>query len=185
MMFFEPLELEELSFTIEKLVQVQTLALEDLILKDRLANISRFENLVGQSPPMLDLFGTIVDVAQTDATVLITGETGTGKELVARASTRKSRGFMRPSLPSTAGPLRNTSWKANSSAMKKAPSPTPNMRKKGRLEMADAGTLFLDEVGDMTLWPRSRCCGSLETHKFTRVGGDKEIARRRAGHRRH
>ena len=81
----KPFELEELSFTIEKLVQMQTLALENLILKDRLANIARFENLVGQSPPMLDLFETIVDVAQSDATVLITGETGTGKELVARA----------------------------------------------------------------------------------------------------
>ncbi|MGD0828192.1 MAG: response regulator, partial [Desulfobaccales bacterium] len=81
----KPFDLEELSLIIEKLVQVQTLAMENLILKDRVATISRFENLVGQSPPMLQLFETIVDVAQSDATVLLTGETGTGKELVARS----------------------------------------------------------------------------------------------------
>ena len=81
----KPFELEELSLTIEKLVQMQTLAMENLILKDRVATFTRFENLVGQSPPMLKLFETIVEVAKSDATVLITGESGTGKELVAQS----------------------------------------------------------------------------------------------------
>jgi DNA-binding NtrC family response regulator len=78
----KPFDLEALSLTIEKLLQVQTLALENLILKERGATITRFENLVGQSPAMLKLFETMVDVAQTDRTALITGETGTGKELM-------------------------------------------------------------------------------------------------------
>ena len=127
----KPFDLEELSLTIEKLVQMQTLAMENLILKDRVATISRFENLVGQSPPMLKLFETIVDVAQSDATVLITGETGTGKELVARAIHAKSpRVVTVLLLPSTVGPSLNISWRANSSAMRKELSPTPNTPKK-------------------------------------------------------
>ena len=126
----KPFDLEELSLTIDKLVQMQTLAMENLIFKDRVASIARFENLVGQSPAMLQLFETIVDVSQSDATILITGETGTGKELVARAIHAQSPGVMPPSLPSTAGPSPTNSWKANSSATKKAPSPTPSIPKR-------------------------------------------------------
>ena len=126
----KPFDLEELNLTLEKLVQMQNLAMENLILKERLATITRFENLVSQSPVMVKLFETIVDVARTDATVFITGETGTGKELVAQAIMRRAPGVMPPLSPSTVGPLRNISWKASSSDTKKGPSLTPSTLKK-------------------------------------------------------
>ena len=91
----KPFDLEELSLTVDKLVRLQTLTMENLILKDRMATMTRFENLVGQSPPMLRLFEAIVDVAQSDATVLITGETGTGKELVAKSYPRPESALLR------------------------------------------------------------------------------------------
>jgi len=139
----KPFELEELSFTIEKLVQLQTLAMENLILKDRVANISRFENLVGQSPPMLDLFGTIVDVAQSDATVLITGETGTGKELVAPGHSRAdSAGLCTLYCHQLWGPHGTPPGKRALWPLKKAPSLTPNIPRKAGWKWPMPGPSF-------------------------------------------
>jgi DNA-binding NtrC family response regulator len=167
----KPFELEELSFTIEKLVQMQTLAIENLILKDRLANIARFENLVGQSPPMLDLFETIVDVAQTDATVLITGETGTGKELVARAIHAQSPRVYAPFIAINCGAFTEHLLESELFGHEKGAFTDAKYTKKGRLEMANAGTLFLDEVGDISIKMQIDLLRVLETHEFTRVGG--------------
>jgi DNA-binding NtrC family response regulator len=167
----KPFELEELSFTIEKLVQMQTLALENLILKDRLANVARFENLVGQSPPMLDLFATIVDVAQTDATVLITGETGTGKELVARAIHAQSPRVYAPFIAINCGAFTENLLESELFGHEKGAFTDAKYTKKGRLEMANAGTLFLDEVGDISMKMQIDLLRILETHEFTRVGG--------------
>ena len=97
----------------------------------------------------------------------------------------RARGVTVLLLPSTVAPLRNISWKANSSAMKKELSPTPNITKKGRLEMANAGTLFLDEVGDISMKMQIDLLRVLETHEFTRVGGTITVAQRFSGHRRH
>jgi DNA-binding NtrC family response regulator len=167
----KPFELEELSFTIEKLVQMQTLALENLILKDRLANVARFENLVGQSPPMLDLFAAIVDVAQTDATVLITGETGTGKELVARAIHAQSPRVYAPFIAINCGAFTENLLESELFGHEKGAFTDAKYTKKGRLEMANAGTLFLDEVGDISMKMQIDLLRILETHEFTRVGG--------------
>jgi DNA-binding NtrC family response regulator len=167
----KPFELEELSFTIEKLVQLQTLEMENLILKERVANISRFENLVGQSPPMLDLFGAIVDVAQTDATVLITGETGTGKELVARAIHAQSPRVYAPFIAINCGAFTEHLLESELFGHEKSAFTDAKYAKKGRLEMANAGTLFLDEVGDISMKMQIDLLRVLENHEFTRVGG--------------
>ena len=132
----KPFELEELSFTIEKLVQMQTLAMENLILKDRVATITRFENLVGQSPPMLKLFETIVDVAQSDATVLITGETGTGKELVARAIHAQSPRCYAPFIAINCGAFTEHLLESELFGHEKGAFTDAKYTKKGRLEMA-------------------------------------------------
>ncbi len=167
----KPFDLEELSLTIEKLVQMQTLAMENLILKDRVATITRFENLIGQSPPMLSLFETIVDVAQSDATVLITGETGTGKELVARAIHAHSPRCYSPFIAINCGAFTEHLLESELFGHEKGAFTDAKYTKKGRLEMANAGTLFLDEVGDISMKMQIDLLRVLETHEFTRVGG--------------
>ncbi len=171
----KPFELEELSFTIEKLVQMQSLAMENLILKDRLATISRFENLVGQSPVMLKLFETIVEVAQTDATVLITGETGTGKELVARAIHAQSPRCYAPFIAINCGAFTEHLLESELFGHEKGAFTDAKYTKKGRLEMANGGTLFLDEVGDISMKMQIDLLRVLETHEFTRVGGTSTL----------
>jgi DNA-binding NtrC family response regulator len=172
----KPFELEEISLTIEKLVQMQTLAMENLILKDRVASITRFENLVGQSPPMLKLFETIINVAQSDATILITGETGTGKELVARTiHARSPRGYS-PFIAINCGAFTEHLLESELFGHERGAFTDAKFTKKGRLEMANAGTLFLDEVGDISMKMQIDLLRVLETHEFTRVGGTTTIS---------
>ncbi len=171
----KPFELEELNFTIEKLVQMQNLALENLILKERLATVTRFENLVGQSPVMVKLFETIVDVAQSDATILITGETGTGKELVARAIHAQSPRCYAPFIAINCGAFTEQLLESELFGHEKGAFTDAKYTKKGRLEMAHAGTLFLDEVGDISMKMQIDLLRVLETREFTRVGGTVQI----------
>ena len=167
----KPFELEELSFTIEKLVQMQTLAMENLILKDRVASMTLFENLVGQSPSMLKLFEAIVDVAKSDATVLVTGETGTGKELVARAIHTQSPRCYAPFIALNCGAFTDQLLESELFGHEKGAFTDAKNTKKGRLEMANAGTLFLDEVGDISMKMQIDLLRVLETREFSRVGG--------------
>jgi DNA-binding NtrC family response regulator len=172
----KPFELEELSLTIEKLVQMQTLAMENLILKDRVASITRFENLVGQSPPVLKLFETIINVAQSDATVLITGETGTGKELVARTIHARSPRVYSPFIAINCGAFTEHLLESELFGHERGAFTDAKFTKKGRLEMANAGTLFLDEVGDISMKMQIDLLRVLETHEFSRVGGTTTIS---------
>jgi DNA-binding NtrC family response regulator len=167
----KPFDLEEFSLTIEKLVQMLNLAMENLILKERVANITRFEKLVGQSPAMLKLFEAIVDVAQTDATVLITGETGTGKELVARAIHTQSPRCYAPFIAINCGAFTEQLLESELFGHEKGAFTDAQYTKKGRLEMANAGTLFLDEVGDISMKMQIDLLRVLETREFSRVGG--------------
>jgi DNA-binding NtrC family response regulator len=167
----KPFELEELSFTVEKLVQMQTLAMENLILKDRVESMTLFENLVGQSPSMLKLFEAIVDVANSDATVLVTGETGTGKELVARAIHTQSPRCYAPFIALNCGAFTDQLLESELFGHEKGAFTDAKNTKKGRLEMANAGTLFLDEVGDISMKMQIDLLRVLETREFSRVGG--------------
>jgi two-component system response regulator HydG len=171
----KPFELDELSLTIEKLVQIQTLAMENLILKDQMASFSRFDNLIGQSAPMLKLFETIINVAQSDATVLITGETGTGKELVARTIHAHSPRRYSPFIAINCGAFTENLLESEIFGHDKGAFTDAKFTKKGRLEMANAGTLFLDEVGDISMKMQIDLLRVLETHEFTRVGGTTAI----------
>ena len=122
-------------------------------------------NMIGQSPPMQEVYRRIARVAPTDATVLITGESGTGKELVARAIHLNSR---RASSPVCGDQLcrdhRNTARKRSCSATRKSAFTGAVVAKRGKLETADGGTVFLDEVGE--LLPRRfrpRCSASFRS----------------------
>jgi DNA-binding NtrC family response regulator len=167
----KPFDLEELSLIIEKLLQMQTLTMENLILKERIATFTRFENLVSQAPAMVKLFETIVDVAQTEATVLITGETGTGKELVARAIHAQSPRCYAPFIAINCGAFTEQLLESELFGHEKGAFTDAKNTKKGRLEMVNAGTFFLDEVGDISLKMQIDLLRVLETREFSRVGG--------------
>jgi DNA-binding NtrC family response regulator len=167
----KPFDLEELGLTVEKLVQMQALAMENLILKERVATITRFENLVSQAPAMVKLFETIVDVAQNDSTVLITGETGTGKELVARAIHAQSPRCYSPFIAINCGAFTDQLMESELFGHEKGAFTDAKTTKKGRLEMVNAGTLFLDEVGDISMKMQIDLLRVLETREFSRVGG--------------
>jgi DNA-binding NtrC family response regulator len=167
----KPFNLEEFSITIEKLVQMLTLAMENLILKERVATFTRFEKLVGRSPAMVKLYEAIVDVAQSDATVLITGETGTGKELVARAVHTQSSRCYAPFIAINCGAFTEQLLESELFGHEKGAFTDAQYTRKGRLEMANAGTLFLDEVGDISMKMQIDLLRVLETREFNRVGG--------------
>jgi DNA-binding NtrC family response regulator len=167
----KPFDLEELSLLLDKILAFQNLAKENLILQDRVAKISRFENLIGQSPPMLELYDLIMDVAPTDATVLITGETGTGKELVARAIHTQSPRCYSPFIAVNCGALTEHLLESELFGHEKGAFTDAKFAKKGRLELAHGGTLFLDEIGDISMKMQIDLLRVLETHEFTRVGG--------------
>ena len=171
----KPFDLDELNLTIEKMVQMQTLAMENLILRERVATYTRFENLVTQAPIMVKLFETIVDVAQTDATVLITGETGTGKELVARAIHSQSPRCYAPFIAINCGAFTEHLLESELFGHEKGAFTDAKNIKKGRLEMVNAGTLFLDEVGDISMRMQVDLLRVLETHEFSRVGGTTNL----------
>jgi len=171
----KPFDLEELSLTIDRLVQIQTLAMENIVLKERVAKIDRFEELVGRSEPMLQLYDTIMDVAQSDVTVLITGETGTGKELVARAIHAQSPRGYAPFIAVNCGAFTEQLLESELFGHEKGAFTDAKFTKKGRLELAHSGTLFLDEIGDITMKMQIDLLRVLETHEFTRVGGTMPI----------
>lgn len=171
----KPFELEELSLTIEKLAGIQTLAMESMILRDRKPKVNHLDNLVGQSPPMQRLFDTIRDVAQSDATVLITGETGVGKELVARAIHVHSPRCYGAFIAINCGAFTEHLLESELFGHERGAFTDAKFAKKGRLELANAGTLFLDEVGDLSMKMQIDLLRVLETHEFTRVGGTEPL----------
>jgi DNA-binding NtrC family response regulator len=131
--------------------------------------------LVGRSAPMLALQAQISKVAATDATVLITGENGTGKELVARAihrhSARAQQGFVGVDL----GALSETLFESELFGHRKGAFTDAREDRAGRFEMASGGTLFLDEIGNLTLQMQAKLLGALETRRISRVGSDRAV----------
>jgi len=145
---------------------------EKLYLEDEIRSVVNFEEIVGESPALKKVLTQVHTVAPSDATVLILGETGTGKELIARAihrmSTRKDASFIKlncAAIPT--GLLESELFGHEKGAFTGAVS-----QKIGRLELADHGTLFLDEVGDIPLELQPKLLRVLQDQEFERLGGD-------------
>ncbi|HWS96497.1 MAG TPA: sigma 54-interacting transcriptional regulator [Candidatus Methylomirabilis sp.] len=148
---------------------------ERLYLETELRAEYNFENIVGRSPSLIKVLQQIQIVAPTDSTVLLHGETGTGKELIARAihslSSRKSRTFVRlncAAIPS--GLVESELFGHEKGAFTGA-----LMQKKGRFEIADQGTLFLDEIGDISLDLQPKLLRALQEQEFERLGSARTI----------
>jgi two-component system response regulator HydG len=158
----------------EKLSRQRAEAEVEVLRADAAANYVPNE-MVGQSPLMLALFESIAKVAASDVVVHIAGESGTGKELVARAVHQRSRRASGPFVKVNCGALTDTLLESELFGHEKGSFTGAIKRKLGRFELADKGTLFLDEVGDMTPNLQLKLLRVLQEQQFERVGGEETV----------
>ncbi len=135
----------------------------------------RFEEILGNTPLMREIFGVIQRVAKTDATVLIEGESGTGKELIARAIQQRSRRRSAPFVPINCGAIPENLLESELFGHEKGAFTGAHVQRKGKLETADRGTLFLDEIGELGLSLQVKLLRFLQERTFERVGGREPI----------
>lgn len=171
----KPVNRRRLSLLIEKALEKQRLSMENRNLRRRLSVKEEFSNIIGNSGRMRQIFKVIAEVAPTNATVLITGESGTGKELVARAIHSRSNRRAGPFITLNCGALPETLIESELFGYEKGAFTGAVALKVGRIEMASSGTLFLDEVGDMTPKTQVDLLRVLQDRELRRVGGSNVI----------
>jgi len=154
---------------------LRKLELENLYLLEEVKTQNNFNQIIGASPSMKKVFGNVERVAATDSIVLLTGETGTGKELIARAihdsSPRKGRVLVKVNCAALPGGLIESELFGH----EKGAFTGATARRKGRFELADGGTIFLDEVGELPLETQAKLLRVLQEQEFERVGGNETI----------
>jgi PAS domain S-box-containing protein len=148
---------------------------ENIALREEIDRSSMFEEIVGESPALQAVLAMIMKVARTDSTVLITGETGTGKELVARAIHRKSPREERAFVSVNCAAIPPTLVSSELFGHEKGAFTGATQRRLGRFELAEGGTIFLDEVGELPLETQIALLRILQEREFERVGSSKPI----------
>ena len=171
----KPFDPNELGLLIEKILDHQAQARENLYLREQYKDRTRFESMIGQSLPMQTIFDLIQDVAPTEATVLITGETGTGKGLAAKAIHTKSERCDGPFVIVNCGSIPEHLMESELFGHQRGAFTDAKETKKGRLELAHCGTLFLDEIGEIGMRMQIDLLRVLEDRVFYRVGGTQPI----------
>jgi two-component system response regulator AtoC len=172
----KPFDPDEMELQIKKILSHQELVLENIVLRRRLEEREEFDQIVGRSRPMQELFDILSRVAPTDSTVLITGESGTGKELVARAIHGHSPRCYCPFIVVSCGALPEPLLESELFGHEKGAFTGAEQSRKGRIEMAHGGTLFLDEIGEISPKTQVDLLRVLQEKKIQRLGGDKEIS---------
>jgi DNA-binding NtrC family response regulator len=171
----KPIDRERFPVVVEKALERHLLAAENRQLRDRLETRTRFDQMVGESGPMQRVYSLVEMVADSDVTVLLTGESGTGKELVARAIHHKSPRADGPFVTLNCGALPENLFESELFGYEKGAFTGAMTNKMGRFELADGGTLLLDEVGELSLKSQVDFLRVLETKEFRRLGGTKLI----------
>ena len=170
----KPLDPDEISHTVEKALSHKRTQQENVRLRDTVTEMSH-PDLIGQSSAMQKIFEAIETVAPTDATVLINGESGTGKELVARAIHTNSPRRFHPMVTIHCGALTETLLESELFGHEKGAFTGAQYRKKGKFELAEGGTVFLDEIGDISLKTQTDLLRVLQEREIVRVGGNQTI----------
>jgi len=168
----KPPDLNRLLVTIRNAMDKSTLVAETKVLKKK---ISKTFDIVGESGVILQVKEMIDKVAPTDARVLITGENGTGKELVARWLHEKSNRAAAQLVEVNCAAIPSELIESELFGHEKGAFTSAVAQRKGKFEQAEGGTIFLDEIGDMSLSAQAKVLRALQENKIARVGGDKEI----------
>ncbi|HBX51190.1 MAG: Fis family transcriptional regulator [Bacteroidetes bacterium RIFOXYA12_FULL_35_11] len=168
----KPLDLNRILITIRNAMDKKNLITETKILKRK---VNKTYDIVGESSAINKILEMIERVAPTDARVLITGENGTGKELVARWVHEKSNRISGPFVEVNCAAIPSELIESELFGHEKGAFTSAIKQRKGKFEQADGGTLFLDEIGDMSLSAQAKVLRALQENKITRVGSDKDI----------
>lgn len=171
----KPVDVEELKVIIARALFIRRLQIENRELMERLTDASQFGEIIGQCPQMQQVFRTIERVATTSAPVFICGETGTGKELVARAIHQRSPRRNQPFVPINCGALPESLLESELFGHEKGAFTGAHQQRKGKFEAADGGTLFLDEIGEISPNLQVKLLRFLQDHTFERVGSTTPI----------
>ncbi|WP_254054121.1 sigma 54-interacting transcriptional regulator [Singulisphaera sp. GP187] len=151
------------------------LAAENVYLQEEIKSVHNFDEIVGESPALLETLEKVNRVAKTDASVLITGETGTGKELIARAIHSASRRHDKPLIKLNCAALPSGLVESELFGHEKGAFSGAISRRVGRFELAHGGTIFLDEIGEVPIEVQVKLLRVLQEREFERVGGAKPI----------
>jgi two-component system response regulator PilR (NtrC family) len=170
-----PNAVNDLRLRVRKELERKRLQQENVLLKRQLGTPNKFSNIVGGSSAMMSVFELIETIAPTGSTVLITGESGTGKELVARAIHARSARSDRPFVAVNCGALPDTLLESELFGHMRGAFTGADTNKKGLLEVAEKGTIFLDEIGEMSAMTQVKLLRVLQERKFRRLGGTEEV----------
>ena len=166
---------EKVELLIKNLVEHQNLIEENISLRRKIEDRFRFEGIIAKSPKMLKIFELIKTIAPTTATVLIIGETGTGKEVIARAIHHQSPRRNKPFIATSCAALPESLLENELFGHEKGSFTGAVERKKGKFEAGDKGTFFLDEIGEINANTQVHLLRAIEEKKITRVGGNEEV----------
>ncbi len=168
----KPPDLNRLLISVRNAVEKNNLVIETKVLKRK---VTKTREIIGDSPAIQNIQHTIEKVAPTDARVLITGENGTGKELVARWIHEKSNRATGPLIEVNCAAIPSELIESELFGHEKGSFTSAIKQRIGKFEQAHGGTLFLDEIGDMSQSAQAKVLRALQESKITRVGGEKEI----------
>ena len=171
----KPVEFDELLIKVKRLFEVKNLLLENRILKKEMQRNYDFEDIVGRSPSIRKVYEMIQTVAETDSSVMITGKSGTGKELVARSLHFKSRRQNKPFIAVNCGAIAENLIESELFGHKKGAFTGAISDKEGLIKAADGGTLFLDEISELPLSLQVKFLRALQEREITPVGSTNSL----------
>ena len=171
----KPFKLDEIKFTIQRALEQRRLIQENKYYRQELLDKYQFKNVIGRTSQMFQVYKTIAKVADTKSTVLLCGERGTGKELIARSIHYNSQRNTRPFIPVDCASLVETLIESELFGHVRGAFTGASSAKRGLFEEADEGTLFLDEVGNLGLSMQSKLLRFLQEYEIKKVGGTESI----------
>ncbi|MFB3887679.1 MAG: sigma-54-dependent transcriptional regulator [Thermodesulfobacteriota bacterium] len=171
----KPFKLEEIKITVQRALEQKRLLKENRFYRQELLSQYQFKNVIGRTPQMFQVYKTIAKVADTKSTVLLCGERGTGKELIARSIHYNSVRNDHPFIPVDCASLVETLMESELFGHVRGAFTGAHSAKRGLFEEADGGTLFLDEVSNLSLSMQTKLLRFLQEHEIKRVGGTENI----------